>query len=162
MKYLLAILMLMSFSADKSIFDQNIELLDKNGVKVTMQDIPITRDTVLLTLWATWCSPCIKELDSLKSIKSGSNIQVIAVAVGTGKSINDEKQLISSHQWDYNFYFDTNEEIKEYLINENILVEGDYLTDRDGKIIFSIPWNLVYVKGKFIAKSKTLDCLSNY
>ena len=162
MKYLLVILILISFFIDKNIFNQDIELLDKNGLKVSMQNIPINKDTVLLTLWASWCSPCIKELDSLKSIISGRNIQVVAIAVGIGESISDEKQLIISHQWNYNFYFDRNEKVKEYLINEKILLEGDYLSDKNGKIVFSIPWNFVYVEGKYIVKSKTLDCINYF
>jgi Flp pilus assembly protein TadD/peroxiredoxin len=40
-----------------------LDSIDFNGAAASM--IPAPRGPVLLTLWATWCSPCLKELNEL-------------------------------------------------------------------------------------------------
>ena len=36
---------------------------------------------VILTFWATWCRPCLKEIPILNSIKAGSKAKVVSVSL---------------------------------------------------------------------------------
>ena len=52
--------------------------------------------TVLLNLWATWCSPCREEmpaLDALQKEMGSDNFEVVAVNVDTGDDVKPKKFL---------------------------------------------------------------------
>ena len=56
--------------------------LDSFGKQVTLADFE--GKTVLVNVWATWCSPCIKEMPSLAQLQTargGENFQVIALNI---------------------------------------------------------------------------------
>ena len=65
-------------------------LKDLSGKTIRSEDF---RGRVLvLTLWATWCGPCVRELDELKAsfVKHGSNPKVAFAAV----SIDSDKDVV--------------------------------------------------------------------
>lgn len=89
----------------------------------------------LLSFWATWCSPCLKEIPQLKDIRNhyGSNeLEMISISRDMdsskfSKGINDLKM-----NWTHVF----NRPIMENLFGEKP-IPSLYLIDKNGKIIFS-------------------------
>lgn len=60
---------------------QNIEFIDQSGKKITNTNL-IGKVSVI-NLWATWCSPCVKELpsiDRLAKTVSQEDIKIYAVS----------------------------------------------------------------------------------
>ncbi len=59
----------------------NIEFVDQTGKKISNANL-IGKVSVI-NLWATWCSPCVKELPSIDRLANGvnqSNIKIYAVS----------------------------------------------------------------------------------
>ena len=46
----------------------SIDLLDFQGEKINTTDLLNNEKLTILSLWATWCVPCIKELDAINEV----------------------------------------------------------------------------------------------
>ena len=62
---------------------KNLNVLDINDNKINI----INKDTdiMLINFWATWCSPCTKEMPSLNELQSKfdtKNLKIVTVATG--------------------------------------------------------------------------------
>jgi len=62
---------------------KNLDVLDINDNEINI----INKDTdiMLINFWATWCSPCTKEMPSLNELQSKfdtKNLKIITVATG--------------------------------------------------------------------------------
>ncbi len=72
---------LLFFSCDHS-SDNNIEIVD---FKKFYSKIDLSENTTyVINFWATWCSPCIKELPYFESVNKqyeGKNVKVILVSL---------------------------------------------------------------------------------
>ena len=59
----------------------SIEFIDQSGKKIS--NVNLTGKVSVINLWATWCSPCVKELPSIDSLAksvSQENIKIYAVS----------------------------------------------------------------------------------
>ena len=62
---------------------KNLNVLDINDNEINI----INKDTdiMLINFWATWCSPCTKEMPSLNELQSKfdtKNLKIVTVATG--------------------------------------------------------------------------------
>ena len=74
---------------DKFLFHENSQQLKKlNVLDINDNEINIINkdtDIMLINFWATWCSPCTKEMPSLNELQSKfdtKNLKIITVATG--------------------------------------------------------------------------------
>lgn len=73
--------------------------------------------------WATWCAPCIQELDAINDVydewKENLNIEIIAVSIDDSRTGKRVKPLINGRGWNYNVLLDTNQDFKRALLIAN-------------------------------------------
>jgi thiol-disulfide isomerase/thioredoxin len=74
---------------DKFLFHENSQQLKKlNVLDINDDEINIINkdtDIMLINFWATWCSPCTKEMPSLNELQSKfdtKNLRIVTVATG--------------------------------------------------------------------------------
>ena len=74
---------------DKFLFHENSQKLKNlNVLDINDNEINILNkntDIILINFWATWCSPCTKEMPSLNELQSKfdtKNLKIITVATG--------------------------------------------------------------------------------
>ena len=74
---------------DKFLFHENSQQLKKlNVLDINDNEINIINkdtDIMLINFWATWCSPCTKEMPSLNELQSKfdtKNLKIVTVATG--------------------------------------------------------------------------------
>jgi hypothetical protein len=75
---------------------------DINGKRVTLSDFKDSK-FVLLHFWASWCSPCVKELPAVKDINDkykSKNLQIISVALPSPK-YSDYLTAIEKYHMDW-------------------------------------------------------------
>lgn len=71
-------------------------LLDLNGRKLNLSSI---RDkVVVLNFWASWCSPCIKEIPSLISLAKKFDNKLIVIAISSDSSETELRSFLKSFQ----------------------------------------------------------------
>lgn len=118
-----------------------ISLKDLQGKRIDIASINTNKVTVF-SFWATWCIPCINELDAISEIyhdwQNETNVKIIAVSIDDMRSKSRVKPFVNSKNWEYEILFDTNQVFKRainatsipYLIivknNEIVHVQSGY------------------------------------
>ena len=110
----LALLLLFS-----SVFGQkqlpNISLPNLEGKSLSLTANFGEKDKFyIFSFWATWCTPCIQELDEMNDIqeewKKTVNLEIIAVATDDSRTQKRVKPLVSGKEWTYQVLLDTNQD----------------------------------------------------
>lgn len=108
----------------------------------------------ILSFWATWCSPCLKEIPQLKKIRDSYNenqLSIISITRDTD-SIKFIKG-INNYKMNWNHIF--NSPVMENLFGEKP-IPSLYLINKNGKIIFSTWENEIKVLDE-ILKNELVD-----
>ncbi|MFT4698975.1 MAG: peroxiredoxin [Flavobacteriaceae bacterium] len=122
-------------------FSQNempsVNMTTTNGGKINIQDAVNKDHVVIVSLWATWCVPCLKELDAINDVYSEwqeeTNVELIAVSVDDGRTVKRVKPLINGKGWDYTILLDTNNDLKRALGASTVPLT---LVIKDNKIVY--------------------------
>ncbi len=77
----------------------------------------------VFTFWATWCVPCINELDAINENyakwSKEINMEVIAVSIDDSRTQKRVKPLLNGKKWPYTVLLDTNQDLKRALAIAN-------------------------------------------
>ena len=102
------------------------------GGRVRLADFK--RKFLLLNFWATWCSPCLKELPDLDQVYRKLRQNGLAViAVSMGESPKRVKKFLNSHQYSFLVITDSEMEITRLYGVQKIPIT--YLVDSSGAIL---------------------------
>ena len=97
----------------------NISLSDFEGEKTKIFEAIDENQITVISLWATWCVPCIKELDAINEVyedwKDELDFNLLAVSVDDSRSVRRAKALVNGKSWPYEIYLDTNQDFKRAL-----------------------------------------------
>jgi thiol-disulfide isomerase/thioredoxin len=78
----------------------------------------------LFSFWATWCAPCINELEELNDLQSEwkktINLEIIAVSTDDARTQKRVKPLVNGKNWNYSVLLDSNQDFKRALSIVNI------------------------------------------
>ena len=89
---------------------------------------------VLLNFWATWCSPCLKEMpDFEKAYLQMGHDKLIVLAVGMGESIEKIKAFSNKYGFSFPLLADNKMEITKLYGVRNIPVT--YMIGPDGVVL---------------------------
>jgi peroxiredoxin len=89
---------------------------------------------VLLNFWATWCSPCLKEMPDLeKAYLQMGQEKMVVLAVGMGESVGKIKAFFDKYGFSFPLLADNKMEITKLYGVRNIPVT--YLIDPDGIVL---------------------------
>ncbi|GGB68996.1 hypothetical protein GCM10007424_06200 [Flavobacterium suaedae] len=78
----------------------------------------------VFAFWATWCAPCINELDAIKEHYSEwskeLNMEVVAVSIDDSRTQRRVKPLLNGKNWPYTILIDNNQDLKRALSIVNV------------------------------------------
>lgn len=95
-------------------------LKDMRGHEVRfLQVVQNGNKPVVVSFWATWCVPCIKELDAIADVypdwQDETGVKLVAISVDDARTAGRIKSLVNGRGWDYEVYHDYKGELKEKL-----------------------------------------------
>lgn len=137
MKKLIFLATFLSFAFAKAQTElPELSLKDIKGKKVNLQKLSEGKP-VVLSFWATWCTPCMRELDAIKETYSENqeefNFEVIAIATDDARTKQRVKTESMGRNWPYQILLDTKNEIIRSLGNPQIPLT---LIVKDNKIVY--------------------------
>lgn len=104
----------------------------------------------ILSFWATWCAPCINELDAIAEIqdeyKKDLNFEVVAISTDDARTVKRVKPLVQGKGWNYKILLDTNQDLKRNLTivnipytvvlknNEIVLIQNGYVPGSEAEL----------------------------
>ncbi len=100
-------------------FPSNVSLKTIDGKTTTIENL-INKDGItIISLWATWCIPCLKELDAINDIydewQEETGVKLIAISVDDSRTVKRVKSLTNGKDWNYTILLDTNNDLKREL-----------------------------------------------
>ncbi len=115
----------------------NKRLHNLKGTSVNISD-EISKDKItILSFWATWCVPCLNELDAINDVydewQEETNVELIAISTDDSRSQKRVKALANGKAWDYKILLDKNQELQRAL---NINTVPELLVVKNNKIIY--------------------------
>jgi peroxiredoxin len=124
------------FAQMKSLPSANIKTLQ--GQTINAQDLGKTGKITVISFWATWCSPCKKELDAIKDYypewQEKYGVELVAISVDDARTAAKIPAMVEEKGWEYRILHDAN---KEFQQTANVAsVPHTILLDQSGNVVF--------------------------
>ncbi|MEH6535254.1 MAG: TlpA disulfide reductase family protein [Psychroserpens sp.] len=121
MKILIALVLTLTFSSITYAQDElpKMQIKTLNGDYINLEDISKDDQLVIVSLWATWCVPCKKELDAINDVYEDwvdeTKVKLYAISVDDSRTVKRVKPLVSGKGWEFDILLDTNSDLKRQL-----------------------------------------------
>jgi cytochrome c biogenesis protein CcmG/thiol:disulfide interchange protein DsbE len=142
--------------AQKQLPDVMVRTLDGKSARIkSFTDNQLT----VISFWATWCSPCKRELDAMVELypvwKEKYQIELLAVSTDNPRQIAKVRPMVAAQGWPYVILTDTNAELKNALNFQAI--PHTLIVDRNGNIVYE---HTGYLPGDELELEKKIAALS--
>lgn len=132
-----AFLLLFSTSLAQESAFPDLTLPDLKGNKVNIKSLSTEGKPVVLAFWATWCGPCMQELNAINDLiedwRGETEFAFYAVSIDDSKSVGRVHPLVNGKGWDFEILLDTNNELKRQL---NFSTPPFTVIIKDGNIMY--------------------------
>lgn len=131
-----------------------IVLKDVDGKNKNVSDYSKSGKITVISFWATWCTPCKKELTNIAAVydewKEKYGLEVVAVSTDNSRNVAKVKPYVNGQAWEFDCLLDVNEDLKRAL--NAVSIPFTILLDANGKIVYS---HTGYVEGdEFVLEEK--------
>jgi peroxiredoxin len=135
-----------------------MNLKDVNGKTKNMADYSRSGKITIISFWATWCSPCKKELNNINEVydewKSKYNLELIAVCTDNARNVPKVKPYVDGQGWEYEIIMDINQDFQRAM---NVAqIPHTFLLDTKGNIVYQ---HSGYLEGDEFALEEKIKAL---
>ena len=116
----------------------NVTVKDLNGKDVNISKIKNNGNPIVITFWATWCKPCIKEHEALNDVyedwQDETGVKIYSVSIDDSRSSARVKPFVEGKGWEFETLLDVNGDLKRAMNVSN--PPHTFLIDGKGKIVY--------------------------
>ncbi len=117
----------------------SVDVKTLEGKTVNILDYIGNDKIVVMSFWATWCSPCKRELDAIAEIypdwQEDYDVEILAITIDDARTLAKVPALIETKDWDYTVLADVKRELQKAMNFQTI--PQTFLIDKNGEIIYT-------------------------
>ncbi|MCM1370222.1 MAG: TlpA family protein disulfide reductase [Candidatus Amulumruptor caecigallinarius] len=117
----------------------SVQLKDLNGKPVDSATLSNDGKPFVISFWATWCKPCIRELKAIHEVypdwQEETGMKLYAISIDEAQNVSRVKPLADANGWEYEVLLDTNSDFSRAMGAQN--VPHVVVVDGNGKIVES-------------------------
>jgi|TARA_B100001079_G_scaffold1617_1_gene1420 thiol-disulfide isomerase/thioredoxin len=134
-KFFFIFYLFLSFLISQNV-SPSLTLKKMNGKSVKLSEY-LNKGPVLINFWATWCSPCKKEMVFLNQFErryKDNGLSILSISIDSQKSLSHVRSYIRANNYTYDVFLDPNRQVFKKL-NGN-LMPTNVLIDKNGKVLW--------------------------
>lgn len=117
----------------------SIEMRKLSGETIDIQDYASNGKVTVINYWATWCSPCKRELDAIADLypewQEKYNMELVAVTIDDARALAKVRPLVDSKGWPYEILSDPKQASQQALNFQTI--PQTFVVDTEGNIVYT-------------------------
>jgi cytochrome c biogenesis protein CcmG, thiol:disulfide interchange protein DsbE len=146
MKTLRIVLLLLLLSsctfAQESIFNYkklpSVKMKTVKGLPFISDSITNNGKPVIISFWATWCKPCVRELTTISDVYDDwvteTGVKLYAISVDDSRSMTLVGPMVNGKGWDFTVLLDPNSDFKRAM---NVgPIPHTFLLNGKGEVVF--------------------------
>ena len=131
---LMALCVLSSFAALPE-----VTLRDIDGKEVNVADLTKNGKPVIISFFATWCKPCMRELKAIDELyadwQDETGVTMYIVSIDQAQDIHKVAPLVRGNGWEYKVLLDSNGTLKRAMNVQN--VPHLFVVDSKGQTVYN-------------------------
>ena len=117
----------------------DVEVHKLTGETINIQSYGSNGKVTVLSFWATWCSPCKRELDAIADVypewQEEYNMELIAITIDDARALAKVRPMIESKGWEYEVLSDPKQALQQAMNFQTI--PQTFVVNMEGEIVYS-------------------------
>ena len=135
--FVVGLMALVSFTYAQTALPES-SLKDLQGNVVSTSEISNDGKPIIISFWATWCKPCLRELhaymDYYPEWQEEFGVKLVAISIDDTRNSQKVPPMVTSEGWEYEVYIDENSDLKRTMGIVNI--PHTFVLDGNGNIVW--------------------------
>ena len=115
-----------------------VTLRSMDGKEVNVSTLGVSGKPVIISFFATWCKPCMRELKAIDELyadwQDETGVEMYPVSIDQGQDVQKVAPLVNGYGWEYKVLLDPNGNLKRAMNVQN--VPHLFVIDGKGKIVY--------------------------
>jgi cytochrome c biogenesis protein CcmG, thiol:disulfide interchange protein DsbE len=116
----------------------SVKLKTVKGLPFTSDSITNNGKPIIISFWATWCKPCVRELSTISEVYDDwvteTGVKLYAISVDDSRSMTLVAPMVNGKGWDFTVLLDPNSDFKRAM---NVgPIPHTFLLNGKGEVVF--------------------------